>query len=54
MDDYKKFGVGVQGGVGFEYNQVTLSASYQRGLTSLNKHADVFEQNIIISLGYKF
>lgn len=54
MDDYKKFGVGVQGGVGFEYNQVTLSATYQRGLTSLDKHADIFEQNILISLGFKF
>lgn len=54
MDNFKKFGVGIQGGIGFEIKQVTLSASYQRGLTSLDKHSDVFEQNILISLGYLF
>lgn len=53
IKNYVKFGIGIQGGIGLEFGKITLSGTFQKGLTKLIKDAEIYEQNILISLGYK-
>ena len=53
ISSYEKFCVGIQGGVGVEYGNFSLSATYQRGLTKLYENGKIYEQNVLITLGYK-
>lgn len=54
MDDYRKFGVGIGCGIGYNYKNYGITASFQRGLTKLYDKKDIFEQNISLSLSYSF
>lgn len=54
IDGFKNFSYGIQAGVGADYKQFIVSASYQRGLSKIFDKAKAYEQNILISVGYKF
>ncbi len=54
LSNFKKFGVGINVCIGYEYQNFMISAAYQRGLTKLEKNGKIYEQNILITLGYKF
>lgn len=51
---FKSFGYGIQGGLGLEINQLMISASYQHGLSKIFGKSKVYEQNILVSIGYVF
>ena len=54
MDGFKNFGYGIHAGVSADYKQFVLSASYQHGFSKVFDKAKAYEQNILISLGYRF
>lgn len=54
IDGYKKFGYGVQAGVGFQYENYSFNFVYQRGLSKLMKDQKAYEQNLLFSIGYEF
>ena len=54
IDGYKKFGYGVQAGVGFKYDNYSFNFVYQRGLSKLVKDQKAYEQNLLFSIGYEF
>lgn len=53
LKGYEKFSIGIQGGIGLEIGKFVLSGTFQRGLTKLYTKNKLYEQNILISLGYK-
>lgn len=54
MNDFKNFGYGIHAGISADYKQFILSASYQRAFSKVFDDAKAYEQNILISLGYRF
>lgn len=54
MTGFKNFGYGIHAGINADYKQFILSASYQRGFSKVFDDAKAYEQNILISLGYRF
>ena len=54
MSGFKNFGYGLHAGLSVEYNRYTLSASYQRGFSKVFDKAKTYEQNFLVSVGYKF
>lgn len=54
MKNFKSFGCGIHAGVSVNIKKVVLTASYQRGLSKVFDKDKSYEQNVLISLGYKF
>lgn len=54
MNGFKNFGYGIHAGISADYKQFIFSASYQRAFSKVFDDAKAFEQNILISLGYRF
>lgn len=54
MKGFKNFGYGIHAGISADYKQFILSASYQRAFSKVFDDAKAYEQNILISLGYRF
>lgn len=54
MDGFNNFGYGIHAGISADYKQFILSASYQRAFSKVFDDAKAYEQNILISLGYRF
>lgn len=54
IDGYKPFGVGIGIGIGVEYQRFSFTGTYQRGLTKLMNDSNIYEQNILVTLGYLF
>lgn len=53
IDGFKNFGCGIHTGVSVDYKHYILSAYYQRAFTKLDK-SKTYEQNILLSIGYRF
>lgn len=53
MDGFKNFGYGIHVGVSTDYKHFVLSASYQRAFSKTFDDAKSYEQNILISIGYR-
>lgn len=51
---YNEFGYGLQAGIVFRYDNYLLNFTYQRGLSKLMEKQKTYEQNLLLSLGYKF
>ena len=51
---FNTFNVGINAGVSFDFHHIVLSGTYQRGLATLYEKQKVYEQNIFVSLGYRF
>lgn len=54
MKGFKHFGCGIHAGISVNYKYLVLSASYQRGFSKVFDKAKKYEQNILLSIGYKF
>lgn len=54
MKGFKHFGCGIHAGISVDYKYLVLSASYQRGFSKVFDKAKKYEQNILLSIGYKF
>ena len=54
MNGFKNFGYGIHAGISANYKQFILSASYQRAFSKVFDDNKAYEQNILISLGYRF
>lgn len=54
MSDFKKFGYGVTAAVSADFEQLVLTLSYQRAFSKVFGDAKKYEQNFLISLGYRF
>lgn len=54
MKGFKNFGYGIQAGISADYKKFILSASYQRAFSKIFDKTKSYEQNILISLGYRF
>lgn len=54
MNGFKNFGYGVQAGISVDYKKYILSAYYQRGLSKVFDENKAYEQNILVSIGYRF
>lgn len=54
MDGFNRFGCGIHAGISADYKRFILSASYQRAFTKVFGDNDAYEQNILISVGYRF
>lgn len=54
MKGFKNFGYGIQAGISADYKMFILSASYQRAFSKIFDKTKAYEQNILISLGYRF
>lgn len=54
MDGFNNFGYGIHAGISTDYKQFILSASYQRAFSKVFNKDKAYEQNILISLGYRF
>lgn len=54
MNGFKNFGYGVHAGISTNYKQFILSASYQRAFSKVFDDAKSYEQNILVSIGYRF
>lgn len=54
MDGFKNFGYGVHAGLSIDYKNYILSAYYQRGLSKVFDENKAYEQNILVSVGYRF
>lgn len=54
IDGFKNFGYGIHAGISADYKQLILSASYQRAFSKVFENKKAYEQNILISLGYRF
>ena len=53
IEGFKNFGVGIGVGLSYDFSNFSISATYQHGLTKVLKKSKVYEQNILITLGYK-
>lgn len=53
IEGFNSFGLGFDIGVSYDYAKFSLSATFQRGLTKLFKDSKVYEQNFMLTLGYK-
>lgn len=51
---YRRFQVGIGVGGAYTYQHVTLSASYQWGITDVSRNSDAKWGNACITLGYNF
>ncbi len=51
---FKNFGYGIHAGISADYKQFIISASYQRAFSKVFDNDKSYEQNILISLGYRF
>ncbi len=54
IDGFKNLVFGIQAGVGTDYKRYILQAYYQRGLTKNVGKTKMYEQNILVSIGYRF
>lgn len=54
IKSFNTFNVGIDGGIAFEFHHIVLSGTYQHGLATLINKKKVYEQNIFVSLGYRF
>ena len=54
MKGFKRMGYGVYAGISADYKSLVLSASYQRGLSKVFDKSKEYEQNILLSIGYRF
>ena len=54
MNGFKNFGYGIHAGISADYKQFIFSASYQRAFSKVFDDAKAYEQNILISFGYRF
>jgi len=55
FDAYNRFDTGINLGIGYSYEKITLSAAYQIGLTDAEKEiSNMHHKKIRISLGYNF
>lgn len=54
MKGFKNFGYGIHAGISADYKQFILSVSYQRAFSKVFNDEKAYEQNTIISLGYRF
>ncbi len=52
LDDFKRFGCGLSAGIDVNYKSFSVCAKCQRGLTKTYKDREVYEQNMLLSLGY--
>lgn len=53
MEGFKHFGCGIHASISADYRRFIISASYQRAFTKVFDDAKAYEQNILISLGYR-
>lgn len=53
IDGFKNFGVGIGIGLSYDYSDFTVSATYQRGLTKIFDEGKIYEQNILVTIGYR-
>lgn len=51
---FNTFNVGIDAGVAFDFHHIVLSGTYQQGLATLYQKQKIYEQNIFVSLGYRF
>lgn len=51
---FNTFNVGIDGGIALDFHHIVLSGTYQHGLATLFNKQKVYEQNIFVSLGYRF
>lgn len=54
MNGFNNFGYGIHAGISADYKQFILSVSYQRAFSKILDDNKAFEQNILISFGYRF
>lgn len=54
VDGYKKFGYGIDASISLEIQKFVVSLAYQRAFSDLIEDMSMVEQNLIISLGYRF
>lgn len=54
MDSFKNFGYGIHAGISVNYKKLFLSSSYQRAFSKVFDDKKSYEQNILISFGFKF
>lgn len=54
INGFKNFGYGIHADISVDYKQFILSASYQHAFSKVFNDAKAYEQNILISLGYRF
>lgn len=51
---YKRFDVGINAGIGFERNHMSVEFEYSRGLNKLYPAFALYNQAFLINLGYRF
>lgn len=54
MYKFKHFGYGLHAGIGIGYKNFDISLSYQHGFSKVFNDSNAYEQNFLITLGYKF
>lgn len=54
IKSFNTFNVGIDAGIALDFHHFILSGTYQHGLATLINKQKVYEQNIFVSLGYRF
>ncbi len=54
MDGFNRFGYGIHAGIGMDFKRFIFNASYQRAFSKICDDKKIYEQNFLISIGYKF
>ena len=54
IKSFNTFNVGIDAGIALDFHHFILSGTYQHGLATLINKQKVYEQNILVSLGYRF
>lgn len=54
IDGFNHFGYGIHTGISANYKCLVVSASYQRAFSKIIDKQKSYEQNILLSIGYKF
>lgn len=54
LDDYNRYGAGLQFGIGVWYNKLNFNITYQKGLVEMAEDSKMYENNWMFSLGYAF
>lgn len=54
VDGFKKFGYGIDASIALEIKKFVVSISYQRSFSDLIEDMKMVEQNLMLSLGYRF
>ena len=54
IKSFNTFNVGIDAGIALDFYHFILSGNYQHGLATLINKQKVYEQNIFVSLGYRF